>query len=367
PSFQGISLRLTGFYFNSETKEAQPILFSKRVDIAIPNVKYPVGSGLYSFEFKNLHGNSEDSVITADHFGFVPNFSDQAFAARSRYAAPKLDFESNGVRIEGFNFASAVSHSNLIFRTFKTSGWLIDSYEDRSKPSNPNPPKALMPNDLISSLPVKLDIDSMIFSNGEIRIREHKNGTTASLGFTRANVTVSPISKDTIGRHSDEASRITFRAYFLGVAELAGTAVYPLHHKNFDLDIHADLGGFPVERLNPWLVPFERVEVTGGQVRKGTIDMSVRSGVATTTVVPIYSGFSVKVLAADPHAQPGLMEKLKTFIAKTFILDHENPDEDKILPGITTHARGPSDEFMQFIWESLRASLGQVVGFQRTG
>jgi hypothetical protein len=95
--------------------------------------------------------------------------------------------------------------------------------------------------------------------------------------------------------------------------------------------------------------------------------MSIRSGVATTKVVPIYSGFSVKVLAADPHAQPGLMEKLKTFIAKTFILDHENPDENKLLPGVTTHARAPSDEFMKFIWESLRASLGQVVGFQRTG
>ena len=56
------------------------------------------------------------------------------------------------------------------------------------------------------------------------------------------------------------------------------------------------------------------------------------------------------------------MEKLKTFIAKTFVLDASNPDDNKLLPGTTSLVRTPNLEFMQFIWLSLRKSLGKVVG-----
>ena len=131
---------------------------------------------------------------------------------------------------------------------------------------------------------------------------------------------------------------------------------------DFMIRSESSVGSFSVEKLNSFLIPNERIEITGGEVQSARINMAIHSGVSTTTVTPLYSGFSVKVLPKDPNAKPGFMEKLKTFIAKTFILDKENPDDHKILPGTTSLVRIPSQEFMQFIWLSLRKSLGKVVG-----
>lgn len=362
PSFRGISFRLTDFYFNSETKQAQPVLFSKRADIAIADIIYPIGDGTYSLEFKNLRGNSADSVITVDKFEFEPNYSEAEFAASHKYATSRLDLRCEGIRIDGVNFVSSFSAGNIVFRKFVANSWFLDSYEDRTRPADPHPPVAFMPNELISTLPIKIDIDSIIFNNGEIRIRERKSGTPGMLGFTHAHIAMSPISKDTLSPRYKKPTTIVASAYFLGKALLNVTAAYPLHEKNFDLNLHATLGSFSVEKLNAFLIPNERIEITGGEVQSARITMAIHSGVSTTTVTPLYSGFKVKVLPKDPAAKPGLMEKLKTFIAKTFILDASNPDDNALLPGTTSLARAPSQEFMQFIWLSLRKSLGKVVG-----
>ena len=362
PSFRGISFRLTDFYFNSETKEAQPVLFSKRADVAIHKITYPIGDGTYSLEFKNLRGNSVDSVITVDKFAYEPNFTESEFAAKYKYAKSRLDLRAHDIRIEGVNFVSSFSAGNIVFRKFIANSWFLDTYEDRTRPADPHPPAAYMPNELISNLPIKIDIDSIIFNDGEIRVRERKAGTPGMLGFTHARIAMSPISKDTLSPRYKKPTVITASAYFLGQALLKTTVTYPLHDKNFDLSLHATLGSFSVEKLNSFLIPNERIEITGGEVQSARINMAIHSGVSTTTVTPLYSGFKVKVLPKDPAAKPGLMEKLKTFIAKTFILDNSNPDDNALLPGTTSLVRTPSQEFMQFIWLSLRKSLGKVVG-----
>ncbi|MFI5263399.1 MAG: hypothetical protein ACHQM6_02670, partial [Candidatus Kapaibacterium sp.] len=362
PSFRGISFRLTDFYYNSQTNDANPVLFSKRADVAIPNIVYPISDGTYSLEFKNLRGNSEDSIITAEEFASVPNYSEHAFAERYPHPMDRLNFHCSGIRIEGINFISSFSSANIVFRKFTANSWFLDSFEDRTKPADPHPAVSPMPNDLLRSLPIKIDIDSIVFRNGEIRVRERRGGAIGSLGFTHAYVTFSPVSKDTLTAHYEKPTQITFSAYFLGDAYLNGTASYPLYDKELNMDLHASLGSFATSKLNTFLVPMERLEITGGEVRKATIDMLIRSGVATTTVIPLYSGFAIKFLSNNPKTKPGPTERIKTFIAKSFVLDEENSDEGKILVGATTHPRNPTDAFMQFIWESLRKSLGKVVG-----
>jgi len=363
PSFRGIMFRLTDFSFNSDTKEAQPVLFSKRADIAIPNVTYPIGNGMYSLWFRNLRGNSEDSTITADNFGYVPNYSEEAFTARQKYASARLDFRCTGIRFEGMNFVSSFSNANIVFRKFSAASWNFDSYEDYSKPSNPYPAAAVMPNELVSSLPVKIDVDSLILHNGKIKIREREGPAYGVMDFDRAFIAISPISKDTMSPRYLKPSTITMRALFLGQASLNATALYPLHQKDFNMSLHATLGSFDAKKLNGWLVPFARLEVQDGTVQSAKIDMTVQSGIATTTVVPLYQKFKVKILPKDPKQKSGLMEKIKTFAAGAFIIENDNPDENgKLKTGSTTRPHAMEEPIMGFIWYALRKSLGQVIG-----
>jgi hypothetical protein len=363
PTFRGIMFRLTDFYFNSETKEAQPVLFSRRADIAIPNVKYPVGDGTYSLEFKNLHGDSEDSVVTADNFGYVSNLSEEAFTAKQKYATAMLNFRSTGMRIEGMNFVSSFAKANIVFRKFSAASWDLDSYEDRRKPADPHPAPSLMPNELVSSLPVKVDIDSLILNNGKVRVRERVNGELGSIGFDRARIVISPISKDTMSARYLKPSIITMNALFLGEAQLNASASYPMHEKQFNMVLNATLGSFDAKKLNSCLVPFVRLHVDDGTLQSAKIEMNIHDGVSTTTVTPYYHNFKITVLSTDPMQKSGIMEKIKTFAARAFIMENDNPDENgKLKTGITSRTHAKEEAFMQFIWYSLRKSLGQVIG-----
>ena len=362
PSFRGIFLRLNDFYYNSETKEGNPVLFSKRADIAIPDILYPVGDGTYSLEFKNLRGNSEDSIITVEKFALKPNYSERDFADKYLHPMERLDFRCADIRLDGVNFVSFFSNANIVFRKFIANSWSIDSYEDRTKPEDPHPEVSPMPNDLFNLLPIKIDVDSIVFRNGEIKVRERKGGAIGYLEFTHTFVGFSPISKDTLTAHFEKPTEITFSTYFLGDALLNGTATYWLYKKKFDMNLHATIGSFAISKLNTYLIPLERLKITGGEERKAEINMVIRSGIAKTSIIPVYSGFRVNMLPKNPNIKSGITDKVKTFIAKSFILDEENPDEGKLIVGVTTHPRDSHDAFMQFIWESLRKSLGKVVG-----
>jgi hypothetical protein len=363
PSYRGILFRLTDFYFNSETKQTQPVLFSRRADIAIPDVTYPIGNGTYSIHFKELRGNSEDSTIAADEFSYMPNYSEEAFNARQKFATPLISFRSTGMRIEGMSFVSSFNSGNIIFRKFSANSWDLDSYVDRRKPDDPHPTPAMLPNELVNALPVKIDIDSLVLANGKIRIRERVDGEVGSIGFDRTLIAVAPVSKDTVSKNYRQPSMVVMKALFLGEAPLALSASYPLHEKEFNMDIHATLGSFDAKKLNATLVPFVRLQATDGVLQSAKIDMSIRNGTATTTVVPVYRNFRITVLPQDPKTKSGLMEKLKTLAARIFVIENDNPDENgKLKTGSSTRSRAKEEAFVQFLWYALRKSLGQVIG-----
>ena len=110
-------------------------------------------------------------------------------------------------------------------------------------------------------------------------------------------------------------------------------------------------------------MPFERTEITDGALDSGRIEMKVRNGTNTTTVTPYYHNLSMKILNADPKKGRGLMEGFKTFMAKAFVVRADNPNDDKpVISATTTRARTKDEELMEFVWVSLRKSLGGVIG-----
>jgi hypothetical protein len=141
--------------------------------------------------------------------------------------------------------------------------------------------------------------------------------------------------------------------------------MYPLHSKAVNFSINATVGAFSAKRLNSELIPNERVEVTDGAITRGMVRIDVRADVATTTVTPEYHDLSIKVLATDVHKKSGIIEGVKTFIANTFTIrsNNMNADGKQAVSATTSLKRTKDQEFLQFVWLTLRKSLGKVVGF----
>jgi hypothetical protein len=361
--YDGVSIRLNGLRLDDTVLKAQPVFFCKGIDLAMKSFPYNLADSSYVLDIARMHASLTDSLITIDSFKFRSKYREDEFAAKHKYATPMADFHCEGIRFEGINFANSISEGAIEFRKFSVHSFFLDSYEDRRRPADPHPGDVMFPNELISSFPAKIAVDSVVLDNGKIRLRERYGAGPGSLDFDRVRIVVSPILKDTIKAHFKKKAMISLRALFLDQALLDATFTYPLDRKKFDMDVHATLGSFDAKRLNPWLIPIERIEVEDGTLTSGKIDMTVRNGKTQTSVLPLYHDFAIKILPKDPHQQRGFSEKLQTFFAGTFIIRGNNPNGlGSQKTGITTRDRLRDDEFFQFLWLAIRKSLGQVVG-----
>jgi hypothetical protein len=367
PSFEKIELKLTKFLLDSKTLVAQPLLYSERVDFSMRRISYPLDDSEYSLEVRNIHGSFSDSLLEIDTLSYGTKYSKQEIADRHRYVAPRIDFKSNTIRIRGINFVKLIGGTSLNFRTFAAGSWSLDFFSDRRVPDDPHPPNAVLPNDLVRSIDMPINVDSLILDHGHILWGERWPGMEAgTLTFSNARLATYPFCTDTLNSHFDEPTQFAISALFIGEAQVNALMNYSLHDISVNFDINATVGPFSAKKLNTELIPIERLEVTNGVVNRGIIRMNVRRGVATTTVTPQYHDLSVKVLAKGAKESRGIMEWVKTFAANTFALRKDNMghEENKAFSATTTVRRTKDQEFLQFAWLALRKSLGKVVGFK---
>ncbi|MDP4230385.1 MAG: hypothetical protein Q8916_08295 [Bacteroidota bacterium] len=361
-SYDGIRLVISGFRLDDTTLHGPPLFVCKGIDLAMHSFPFDLADSSYVIDAVGAHVSVRDSLVTLDTFSFRSKLSEGEFAAKHRFATPMLAFSASGIRVEGIDFNSAFSHNSIDFRRLVVDSFYLDSYEDRRRPPNPHPTAVMFPNELISSFQGAINGGSIALGRGDIRLRERSKDGAGELGFENVRITIAPIRKDSTHKSKRIPAVITLEALFLK-APLDATITYPLDQKRFDMDVHATLGSFDAHRLNPWLVPMERIKVRDGVLRSGKIDMKVRNGIATTAVLPIYNEFGIEVLSASAGSKPGFTETIKTFISKTFIIRANNPNGfGSTKTGVTTRKRLPDDQLFQFLWFAIRKSLGQVVG-----
>ncbi|MEP7235789.1 MAG: hypothetical protein ABI778_10890, partial [Ignavibacteriota bacterium] len=146
-----------------------------------------------------------------------------------------------------------------------------------------------------------------------------------------------------------------------GEGPIYATVLCDFQKPTLDLRIDATIGKFSVKRLNDFLIPNERKEVTDGTVEDGKLTMTVKNGVARTTVLPHYHHLSMKILTEQAGKKSGLLEGIKSFVANTFVLHSPNMAPYAI-SGNSVYPRKKSEEFLQFLWIAIRKAVGKVIG-----
>jgi hypothetical protein len=365
-SIAGTNARLRSFSLTDTSLVYQPLLFSEDVSFSIDEGHYIYDDSVYSITAKTIKGSLTDSVVTIDTISFLPNYSETAFAAREKYNRGRIELQCTDAQVIGIDALPLLAGRSVSFRKFEAAKWNADYYSDKRRPKNPRPPPAMMPNDFIESFSCSLNIDSVILRNGNVRIRERVPGSSAAgvIEIQKVFVKAYPICTDTLRPECSMPTRITVSGLFMGEGRINAIVTYPLHGKTLDFDLEASIGPCSIKLLNPFLIPNERKEVTGGSIINGSLTMTVRKGVAITSVTPRYKDFSMKILSTNVHEERGILEGIKTFVANNFILRSTNIDEGrkKTISATTRTVHRNDQELLTFIWAATRKSLGNVIG-----
>lgn len=363
---KGVSVGVWEFNLDPKSLRNQSMLFSKQVKFRVPSLSFDDGKGLYTIELRNLQGNLRDSLVTIDSLGYIPKLSEDGFAARYQYPQARTDFRCANIRAEGIYVAGLLSGRRVAVRSVVSSVWTLDSYTDKRMAADPHPPEAFMVNDLVRKIKFPITVRTIALKDGYVRYRERAAGSAVAgvLNFDHLNIIASPFTTDSRSALYQLPMQLDLHGVFVGQSVLAISAQYPLHDSAFNLTMDATVGPFSVNRVNTFLVPNERKEIADGQLDTACLKMEIVAGTSTTTLTPRYHQVSMKVLAADSKDSAGIIEGISTLAANTFILRKDNPGDSvtTVVTATTTRTRAKEEELFQFIWFSLRAALGTVVG-----
>lgn len=364
--YQGASAHLAGFLLNNNSLKTEPLLYSKHIELFMPKARYDVDDPLYVAEVGNVHLDVTDSTATVDTISYSPRFSEEEFTAKNNFLRGRLDFNAANIFVKGLDIMKLIAGSKISVHKCTVGSWSFDYYSDKRKVRDPHGPSALMPNDIARSFHFPVALDSLVLTDGKIKIRERAPGSDRSgvLSFDKVRIAASPYVTDTSSEKCGDPTRIFVSAIFQGEASVSAAINYDLQKAALDLRIDATLGKISAKRFNTFLVPNERKELTDGTIEGGKMVMNIKGGVATTTVTPIYNNLAMKILTDQGKVQRGFLEGFKTLIANTFVFRKNNPGPyDKgPISATTSRSRNKSEEFLQFIWLALRRSLGKVIG-----
>lgn len=366
PFLDSVSVQMSDVLLQEERLQPLLVLSYQRMDVNLPRMSYAFDDSTYRLEARNIRASITDSLLRIGSFALVPRLTKEEFAAQHPYVRGRSSLRSHGIEARGIDFAGLMVWKRIRLRTCEVQAWSVEYYSDKRRPRDPKPPTAKLPNDFFRSFPLALDIDTVRMHNGKIAILERAPGSLKPgvLTFDRASIRACCICSDTLSPHCGKPTQISMSALFLGEGPVTVTVSYPVFRKELDLRISATVGAFSGKKLNAFLIPNERKEVTNGVIEGGKLEMDIRGGTSTTSVTPLYRELSMKVLADDAKEERGILEGLKTIIANTFVLRSENinSDDEKALTGTSTRPRKSSEEFLQFIWLAIRRSLNEVIG-----
>lgn len=364
--YEGAFAHLGNFRLDSAAIANEPLMFSKYVEVYLPKMRYNMSDSLYSMEAGPIHAQLSDSLILIDSASIIPKYSEEEFGEHYKYLRGRITFRSSNIRIEGLGLEDLMEGESLKIHKCTIGSWKMDYYSDKRKPREPHPPPAILPNELVQELHLPMSIDSLVLDSGKVRIRERAPGSTQAgvLTFDHAKIIASPYCSDTSSANCGKATHVYLSALFLDEAPVSASIEYELEKSELEMNIEAKVGKLNAKKLNVFLIPNERKELTGGMIDGGNLRMKIHNGIATTTVTPQYEGLSMKILPKEPGQSGGLLNGIKSFLANLFILRASNFDKDdiKAVSATTTRRREPKEELLQFIWYALRKSLGKVIG-----
>jgi hypothetical protein len=265
---------------------------------------------------------------------------------------------------------NSLAYQGLIFgnnyraRSIIISDAFIVVLVNMDKPYNKKSPNPLMVNEALSSIKDTIQIDSLQIMNSRLNYHErYAVGAKAALiTFDRMQAVVTDIVN-----HPDKPDTLVIHAQgnFMNTSAMKLFMSIPLGMPQLSFRYNGSLNKMEVSSLNKFLEIAEHHRIKSGTLQSAAYNINVSSGRATGYVRTEYNDLVIAVLNKKTGSENGIVDRISSFIAKTFIIKGNNIRDKSgaMRLGSVKYTRKSDDTFIQFVWFALRSGVGNVVGF----
>ena len=340
------------------------IIREVRIDSTTVNKPIPFAFSSYkiSADSLRLHMNPEhfitanevrwdSSTLRMMDFRIIPYYTKLEFDQNVDHEMDRIALSVDSIKLK--NPDLAFLHDSLYLKSpLMTIGNVdLQIYRNRLLPDTAY--KKPLYNELIRTLPIKIDLEKISISDSRVVYEEKlkRAADPAKIGFYGIGGEIENLTNINLDRRDFPKTTIQLNASFEKVVPVKIFMSFDISNTADEFLFKGDVGTVPAEALNEFLRPAMNVKATG-KLQSVSITFSGDPNSAIGDVKVKYNQFKVQLLKEN-----GEKKDVISAIANLFI-DNDGLSEDAVQENIRVF-RDPTKSFWSFVWSALRKGLRQ--------
>lgn len=292
-----------------------------------------------------------------------PTVSDSTWVSRQDHRRDRIRVKTDSVLLAGLDFDRLILNDGIWLRHGRVFGFDIDAYTDKGlKPASVKKLHSTAQQD-VQSIKFAFGIDTLSVIDGQVVYHEQEadKPEPGQVSFTAISATVTGFTSRGVAGTSPPL-RIETHSTLFGMGKLDAYATVPLTSSGFDAVYHGRLGPMPAVAVNQFAEKSLPVTIEAGQVEEVTFSVGSKDGHAVGDIVPIYRGLKVRLHDAKASFFKRVEYSVLTFLAKEFVIRHNNPDKEGQPPrvGAIDHTFA-GESIIQFLWYAVRGGIEKSI------
>ncbi|HYO21643.1 MAG TPA: hypothetical protein VER36_04500, partial [Flavisolibacter sp.] len=355
-----VEVAMNNILLDSTTRnDKKRFLFARDATINFRNYSTQTTDGLYTLRIASGSIASPQKQVILEGLSFASPFSREQFIKRQKAAKELFDFSLASATLTNLDWWSLFNEEELVADALTASKGKLTIYSDRSLP--PRSRKGNFPNQLLATLPLKLDLKKLKVRNLDFAYTEHNP-------VTKQNGT---IYFDNIALNGSNLSTLNSNPFTInGSAQL-------MHSVPVKAAITFDMkspmtGGFsaavstqkPFEGsvLNPFSMPMGMLRIERGTIQKLQADIKGDQLKAGGNVTALYKDLKIALLEKDDSK---MLDKkdVTSFLANLLVVKNDNPKNGKEVRSETAvFNRDPDGGFFMLLWKTMLVGMLKTIG-----
>jgi hypothetical protein len=315
----------------------------------------------YRLRVTHLRHELDGGVLTVGELRYAPLLEDAAFFRSMGMRTTRVQLAVRDLAVRGLDFGAAFRQA-IVARRVELGDLSVDAMVDQQYPSQSDTtalgaplPRGLMPTQALARLGWAVAVDTVVLRAGAVRYTE--SAPTASAPATIVFDKLSATGTGLVNRRTGRPFDLHALAAINGEGRIAVHFVLPVRRDAFAMDVDGTWSGMPLAGLNSFLVA-TGYKLTEGAADATTFTFRIANDSALGELHPTWHGLKVE-LVNKQTGKPNLGSKIKSFLAKSFVIRANNqPGQKNFRASVPiAYALTPGDTFFGALWRSMRSAL----------
>ncbi|CAN5622788.1 hypothetical protein BH11BAC2_BH11BAC2_10930 [soil metagenome] len=355
-------LRIIKLKIDKEAEEGKRWFNAKELAISINNVDYSTKDSLYTFKIRSLNASYLDSTLSFDALKMTPNYSKMNFGNMAGKQIDRIKVSVEELQFDQMDIKAFFETGNFIAKSTKLKKPLVEAFRDKNDKRKPWHPESLQ--NLIKSIPVSTNIDSLFVEDGQVVYEEVAPGARKAgrIFFKKMNGSITGISNDSLNYTASSKIIVNVTAKLMDVAKIKVYLSIPLNTNQMVFDCSGHLSSMHLKELNDMTEENAGVSIRGGELDSMSFSFKADQIRATGKMIFAYHDldFSIK---NKKTGKSGFKEDALSWVARNFIVKKSNPTtgEDLRITSIN-YERNPSRFMFNYTFKALMSGIKPALG-----